>query len=281
MDASGTDAGEAADHSPTLPSATPGIALGGEADAAVMPTTHLNVPDRMARAHAARQVLIQKLFQILDRDDDGVLTVDELFVLALAVAHVIPQISLPPLVDSSASPRWVELCRELAAGHAAPANGFDRAAFGRLVTLGQDENVGGMALSSRALKDIISYLVATATPHGVSPTAVAPPPVVSPNSEGEAAPSSGEPSSSLVPPGPSSYTTPPASSEPPSADAELPTQVAQPPGNAEPALVPPGPLVHATVATEAAAPPALAAPPYYSRVRFSGSHWVRWDTYKP
>ena len=75
-------------------------------------------PDRMAKAHTDRQALLQSLFQILDCDGDGVLSVEELFAFALAVAHVAPHISLPPNVDSPASPGWLEVCRELAAAHA-------------------------------------------------------------------------------------------------------------------------------------------------------------------
>ena len=93
----------------------------------------------MAKAHADRQALIQSLFRRLDRDGDGVLSVEELFDFALVVAHIAPHIPLPPNVDSSASPGWLDL----AAAHAGPADGFDRAAFGRLVTLGLGQNAGG------------------------------------------------------------------------------------------------------------------------------------------
>jgi hypothetical protein len=104
--------------------------------------------------------LIHELFRLLDRDDDGALSAEELFVFALAVAHIVPEISLPPLVDSPTSPGWLQLYRDLAAGHAAPAIGFDRCAFGRLVTRGRGEDFGGMALSSNALSDILAHLAA-------------------------------------------------------------------------------------------------------------------------
>jgi hypothetical protein len=114
---------------------------------------------RMARAHAARLVLIQDLFQLLDRDEDGALSPEELYVFALAVAQVVPDIVLPPGAVSPTSHSWLQLFGELVVGHRAPAKGFDQRAFGTLVTRGQGR-VGGMALSSSAVSDVIAYLVA-------------------------------------------------------------------------------------------------------------------------
>jgi hypothetical protein len=113
----------------------------------------------MARARAARLVLLQDLFRLLDRDEDGALSAEELYIFALAVAQVVPDIALPPGAVSPTAPSWLQLYGELSVGHRAPAAGFDQRALGSLVTLGQG-HVGGMALSSPALSDVIAYLVA-------------------------------------------------------------------------------------------------------------------------
>ena len=174
----------------------------------------------MAKAHADRQALIQSLFWILDRDGDGVLSVEELFDFARVVAHIAPHIPLPPNVDSSASPVWLEVCRDLAAAHAGPADGFDRAAFGRLVTLGLGQNAGGMALSSRALADLIRYLEVPTDSSGAAPPVDVPPPVAPPAPPVEAAPLPGTLSLPLESPGPRESAAGAAAAEPPPADGE-------------------------------------------------------------
>ena len=89
---------------------------------------------------------------MLDCDEDGLLSAEELFAFAIAVGHT-AQIPLPPDVDSPASPAWLVVYWDLTVAHAGHRDGIDRAAFGRLVSLGAKETAGGMALSNHAIMD--------------------------------------------------------------------------------------------------------------------------------
>ena len=280
----GTAAGGAAEPSLVLPSVTPGPvlaspdaspALGVEAEGAVESAQGTGGPDRMAKAHTDRQALIQSLFQILDCDGDGVLSVEELFGFALAVVHIAPHISLPPNVDSSASPGWLEVCRDMAAAHAGHANGFDRAAFGRIVTLGPGQNAGGMALSSRALADLIVYLEAPSASGGAASPVDAPPPLAPPAPPVEVAQPQGALAQPLEPPGPRGYAARATAAEPPPEDGGPLARGAPPQSAAAPALVLPAPHEHVAGDVAAEASPIGGVPARPRLVRFEEAASIR------